>query len=169
MTLAVFHHVFRIPFPLLDSKLLEDTIHFWAIFMPSVVIHSYLALGILWILYKYCFPWMGEATVRRRANKHGGTYACTYPWLYTRTLLRDSRHNLTPGGLRDLTPTPWSTAHKPHTPGWATQAASPFEPPREREYDVYTTPGQTHRGLQLLPWPQSVLPHWWSSSFQLIF
>lgn len=101
MTLTVstrqYSHLQICLLSLLDTKQLEDTIHLWAIFIPSIVIHPVPCTW--WIFYEHFinmnyFSWMREVTVRRRANKYGGTCACTYLWLSTRLSPKDFTENL---------------------------------------------------------------------------
>lgn len=126
--------------------------------MPSVV-DSPSSLNLVRMsILQICITFIDrKVTVRRRANKYKGTCACVYPWLVTRMLPRDVRENLHSRGFTDLKPTCWSTAHKPHTPGWATQTASPSEHRGEIEHNVCTTPGQ----ITVYPFTKDAIQDTW--------
>lgn len=77
----------------------------------------------------------GEATVRKRANKDVHVPI-------QQNVTESSQKTHTPSDVTDLMPTPWSTAHKPHTPGWDAQTASSFKHTVQIKHNVCKTPGQ---------------------------
>lgn len=116
MTLAVFYQESHryVSFPLLDSKQLEDTIHLSHLYaLRSDSSNTMNLVNILWTFYKYEFFLLDGG---KQLWEKGQIKMCMF--LSSRMSPRDLTENLYSQRCHRSNAHPWSTAHKPHTPGW---------------------------------------------------